>query len=111
MREGVPHAGGGCMLRLGRYSVKLAETPAEFEQVHRLNYRTFVQEIRQHADLGRGALVDKFHDKNIYILALRDGGVIGMLSAHDQPPFSITERLPDPNMIRQPGMKPLEVRL
>src|SRR5947208_15947168 len=72
-------AGGCCMLRLGRYRFKLAETAAEFEQVHRLNYRTFVREIPQHADSGDGSLVDKFHDKNTYILALRDDQIVGMM--------------------------------
>ena len=99
------------MLRLGRYTVKMAETPAELEQVHRLNYRTFVQEIPQHADNGVGTLVDKFHEKNTYILALRDDRLVGMLSAHDQPPFSITSRLPDPNLLFQSNIKPVEVRL
>ena len=27
---------------------KIADTPTEFEQIHALNYRTFVEEIPQH---------------------------------------------------------------
>src|SRR5258708_7942133 len=99
------------MLRLGRYQFKLAESDSEYEQVHRLNYRTFVREIPQHADNGAGALVDKFHDKNTYILPLRDGQIVGMLGAHSQPPFSIAARLADPSILHRPGMRPLEVRL
>lgn len=99
------------MLRLGRYLFKLAETDSEFEQIHRLNYRTFVREIPQHVDNGTGSLVDKFHDKNTYILAIRDGEIVGMLGAHSEPPFSIAARLPDPSILERPGMRPLEVRL
>jgi len=99
------------MLRLGRYVVKTAETDEEFAQIHRLNYRTFVQEIGQHTEASDGSLVDKFHEKNTYILAMREGRLVGMLSAHDQPPFSIASRLAKPELIRRPGMKPLEVRL
>jgi aspartate aminotransferase-like enzyme len=99
------------MLRVGRYVFKRAETEEEFEEVHRLNYRTFVREIHQHADPGDGRLVDKFHDKNVYFIALREGRVVGMISAHDRPPFSITPRLPDPGLLEQPGTRPMEVRL
>ncbi len=99
------------MLRTGRYTFKLAETAEDFEQIHQLNYRTFVHEIRQHSDNGQGRLVDKYHDRNIYFMALSDGQLVGMISVHNQPPFSIESRLPDPSVIRQPGMRPLEVRL
>jgi hypothetical protein len=97
--------------RLGRFHFKAAETPEEMEQVHRLNYRTFVKEICQHDDNGQGRLVDKFHQWNTYFLALLDDRVIGMLSVHDHLPFSVESRLDDVSVIRQPGMRPLEVRL
>jgi aspartate aminotransferase-like enzyme len=99
------------MLRVGHYIFKMAETEQELDQVHRLNYRTFVDEIPQHADTGTGVLVDKFHDKNSYLIALRGGTVVGMLSVHDRPPFSVAGRLPDPQILERPGTKPLEVRL
>lgn len=99
------------MLRLGRYVFKQAETAEELEQVHRLNYKTFVHEIRQHVDSGHGRLVDKYHDRNIYFLCLVDDQLVGMLSVHDDPPFSVESRLADPSMIWRPGMRPLEVRL
>jgi hypothetical protein len=96
---------------VGRFHFKRAETATEIEQVHRLNYRTFVKEIQQHADNGQDRLVDKFHDWNIYFLAMLDDSVIGMISVHDRPPFSVASRLPDRSVIEQPGMRPLEVRL
>ena len=109
LEKGLP--GNQFIPRLGRFLFKRADTPEEIEQVHRLNYRTFVKEIQQHADTGTGRLVDKFHEWNTYFLAILDDQVIGMLSVHDRAPFSVESRLPDPAMIRQPGMRPLEVRL
>jgi aspartate aminotransferase-like enzyme len=99
------------MLRVGHYACKWAETDEEFAQIHRLNYQTFVGEIPQHPDPGTGVLIDKFHHKNRYLIALKDGRVVAMLGVHDQPPFSIADRLPDPALIQAPGMRPLEVRL
>lgn len=99
------------MMRVGNYVFKRAETEQEFEQVHALNYRTFVSEISQYADNGSGVLVDKFHHKNNYFIVLRHGRLLGMLCTHDQAPFSVTDRLPDPSFLQQPGVRPLEVRL
>src|SRR5437868_10824631 len=99
------------MLRVGHYLFKRAESKQEFEQVHRLNHRTFLDEIPQHQPTGTGALVDKFHHKNVYLIVLRDERVVGMVSAHDQPPFSIADRLPSPEILLEPGTRPLEVRL
>jgi len=101
----------GVLFRVGGLSFKPAETDEEFRQVHRLNYRTFVREIGQHADPGTGLLVDKFHDKNVYFIAARDGQVIGMLAAHDRPPFSVADRLPDAAVLDRLGGRLLEVRL
>jgi aspartate aminotransferase-like enzyme len=99
------------MLQVGGYIFKRAETDDEFDQIHALNYRTFVGEIPQHADTGTGRLVDKFHHKNTYFIALADKEVVGMVSVHGQPPFSIADRLPDPGLLERPGTRPLEVRL
>jgi aspartate aminotransferase-like enzyme len=99
------------MLHVGRYVFKCADTREELEQIHRLNYQTFVGEIAQHADNGAGYLVDKFHDKNAYLVVLKDNRVVGMMGVHHQPPFSIAERLSDPGILAQPGIRPLEVRL
>jgi aspartate aminotransferase-like enzyme/N-acyl-L-homoserine lactone synthetase len=99
------------MLRVGCYTFKIAETSHEIEQVHRLNYRTFVDEIPQHEDTGTGMLVDKFHHKNTYLIVLRASKLVGMMSVHDQPPFSVASRMPDPELLERRGTKPLEVRL
>ncbi|MGE3805028.1 MAG: aminotransferase class V-fold PLP-dependent enzyme [Gemmataceae bacterium] len=99
------------MLRVGHYIFKRAETTSEFEQVHRLNYQTFVNEIPQHPDTGEGQLVDKFHSKNAYFIVVENGRVIAMVSGHDEPPFSVADRLPDQSILTRPGTRPLEVRL
>jgi aspartate aminotransferase-like enzyme len=99
------------MLQVGRYIFKRADAPEEFEQIHRLNYQTFVSEIPQHPDPGNERLVDKFHHKNEYFIAIEDDQVVGMVCGHDQPPFSVADRLEDPEIIQRPGMRPLEVRL
>jgi hypothetical protein len=96
---------------VGPYVFKQADSAAEFEQIHALNYLTFVREIPQHDDPGGGRLVDKFHDKNRYFVALRGERVVGMLALNDQPPFSIASRLPDPTLLTAPGTRPLEIRL
>lgn len=99
------------MLCVGAYRFKPAETPAELEQVHRLNYQTFVREIPQHDDPGTGQLIDKFHDKNQYLICLKDGELAGMVSWSDQPPFSVEKRLPDRQVLDVPGVRPVEIRL
>jgi hypothetical protein len=106
-----PAAGDTPVPRLGRFEFKRAQTAEEFEQVHRMNYRTFVKEIPQHADDGAGRLVDKFHEWSTYFLALDGPRLIGMLSVHDRRPFSIESRLDDASVLSRPGMRPLEVRL
>src|SRR5262245_51571652 len=106
-----PAPGDQSVPRLGRFRFKVADTDDELEQVHRLNYRTFVREIPQHADNGTGRLVDKFHDWSTYFLALDGKRLVGMLSVHDRAPFSVEARMADPSVIHQPGMRPLEVRL
>jgi len=102
---------GPSVLRKGRYVFKVADRPDELAQLHALNWRTFVREVPQHHDPGGDQLVDKFHDKNLYFVALCDGRVVGMLAVHDQPPFSIAEKLDDPKVLAGLGPRPLEVRL
>ncbi len=74
---------------------KVAAQPEEFEQIHRLNYKTFVEEIPQHHANSEGRLVDKFHDENTYFIALDDNHVVGMICARDKRPFSLDQKLVD----------------
>lgn len=109
-RRGVPHRDSS-MFRAGGYEIRFASSPEDFEKIHQLNYRTFVREIPQHHDDGSGSLVDKFHHKNRYLIALKEDKLVGMLSFHEQPPFSVADRLPDPSILVQPNIRPLEIRL
>jgi len=98
-------------LRLGRYTFKPAETADEYAQVHRLNYKTFVRELPQHSDPGEEQLVDKFHDRNTYFVAMYEDRVVGMISGHDQAPFSVADKMSDKRQLSLLGPRPFEVRL
>lgn len=78
-----------------RYRFKQASTEDELDQIFRLNHSVFAGELEQYPELPSGRLVDKFHDKNTYLIALCEGAVIGMIALHDQPPFSVAGRLAD----------------
>jgi aspartate aminotransferase-like enzyme len=89
---------------------KQAESNGEIEQIHRLNHRVFAEEIGQHAITSDGLLVDKFHARNHYFIATRNDRLIGMVSVHDGPDFSIASRLSDKSTLAR-LRAPLEVRL
>ena len=89
---------------------KQADTAAEFQQIHALNHRVFAEEIAQHHTESSGLLIDRLDHQNTYFIALRDDRVIGMISAHSGPIFSVTRRLPDPQSLSQ-FPRPFEARL
>ncbi len=84
--------------------------PDDAAQIHALNHRIFAEEIGQHHTEESGLLVDRFHAGNRYFVAVRNARVIGMISAHAGPAFSVTRRLPD-RAILERFERPLEVRL
>jgi len=90
---------------------KVASEDWEFEQIHRLNYRTFVEEIPQHKASPTHRLVDKFHDQNTYLICLSDNQVVGMLAARGNRPFSLDQKLPNLDSLLPPGRKICEIRL
>jgi aspartate aminotransferase-like enzyme/GNAT superfamily N-acetyltransferase len=90
---------------------KIATTADEFEQIHRLNYRTFVEEIPQHSPNREGRHVDKFHADNTYIVGLREGRVIAQLAIRRRRPFSLDGKLPNLDQWLPPGRNPVELRL
>lgn len=90
---------------------KVATTADEFEQIHRLNYQTFVGEIPQHSPNPDGRLVDKFHAENTYLIGVRGGNVIAMLAIRRRRPFSLDSKLPDLDRWLPPGRHPVELRL
>jgi aspartate aminotransferase-like enzyme len=90
---------------------KIATEEWEFEQIHELNYRTFVEEIPQHQPAEQPRLVDKFHEENTYLICLAGKRVVGMLAARGQRPFSLDQKLPNLDSFLPAGRRPCEVRL
>src|SRR5260370_17620934 len=93
------------------YQTKLAETGEEYLGIRRLNHRTFASELGQHETTADELLADRFEHKSRYIITLHDGEVIGMVAIHDQPPFSIVQRLPDASLLDRIPLTNLQVPL
>jgi aspartate aminotransferase-like enzyme/GNAT superfamily N-acetyltransferase len=91
--------------------IKLASEEWEFEQIHRLNYRTFVEEIPQHAPNPDGRLVDRFHDENTYVVCLNGRQLVGMLALRAKRPFSLDSKVPRLDQHLPAGRVPVECRL
>lgn len=90
---------------------KIASEPDEFEQIRRLNYRTFVEEIPQHGPNHDRALIDKFEAETTYSICLRGTTVVGMISVCGTRPFSLDAKLPDLDSHLPAGRSLCEVRL
>ncbi len=90
---------------------KIASEPWEFEAVHRLNYKTFVEEIPQHARNPEERLVDKFHHENTYAICLHGSELVGMVAGRAHRPFSLDAKLPELDKYLPAGRKAVEVRL
>jgi aspartate aminotransferase-like enzyme/N-acetylglutamate synthase-like GNAT family acetyltransferase len=75
------------------FHYKIATTEHEFTQIHRLNYKTFVEEIPQHHTNEEGILVDRFHHDNTYIICIHKHQVVGMIAVCDKRPFSLDEKI------------------
>ncbi len=90
---------------------KVASTPEEFEQIHALNYRTFVEEIPQHAANPDRKLIDRFHEQNTYLICLRGKRLVGMMALRGERPFSLDAKLPALDTYLPPGRSLCEVRL
>jgi len=74
-------------------SFKIADQEWEFNEIHKLNYETFVEEIPQHSANHEKSLIDKFHDENNYLICLRENSVAGMIAVRDKRPFSLDNKL------------------
>jgi hypothetical protein len=75
------------------YTFKVASEDWEFEQIHKLNYRTFVEEIPQHESNPEKTLIDKFHNENTYMICLHRDQLVGMVAIRGKRPFSLDEKL------------------
>lgn len=90
---------------------KTASEDWEFEQIHRLNYKTFVEEIPQHQASPSQRLVDKFHAENAYLICLCNQKLVGMLAVRGNRPFSLDQKLPDLDSHLPAGRRICEIRL
>jgi aspartate aminotransferase-like enzyme len=83
----------------------------EFEQIHRLNYKTFVEEIPQHHASPTHRLVDKFHAENTYLICLSGKKLVGMLAVRGKRPFSLDQKLENLDSYLPAGRSICEIRL
>jgi aspartate aminotransferase-like enzyme len=90
---------------------KQATEDWEFEAIHRLNYRTFVEEIPQHTSNREQRLVDRFHFENTYFICLRGKQLVGMIAVHSTRPFSLDYKLENLDSYLPPKRSFCEVRL
>jgi aspartate aminotransferase-like enzyme len=90
---------------------KIASEDWEFEAIHRLNYKTFVEEIPQHARNPEQRLVDKLHAENTYAICLHGDRLVGMVTGRGNRPFSLDHKVPNLDSHLPSGHKVLEVRL
>ncbi len=90
---------------------KFAAEDWEFEEIHRLNYKTFVEEIPQHQISPTHRLVDKFHAENTYLICLCGRKLAGMLAARGNRPFSLDQKLSNVDSFLPAGRRTCEIRL
>lgn len=90
---------------------KFADEDWEFEQIHRLNYKTFVEEIPQHHTSPTQRLVDKFHAENTYLICRCGRKLAGMLAVRGNRPFSLDQKLERLDSYLPAGRRLCEVRL
>ena len=90
---------------------KIATEDWEFEQIHELNYATFVEEIPQHVENSAGRLVDQFHEENTYFICLQGRHLVGMVAARGNRPFSLDHKLQDLDAYLPPERPVCEIRL
>lgn len=104
------------MTRLGkRHSphrvYRIASKPWELDQIHRLNYRTFVEEIPQHSPNPDRRLVDPLLRQSTPFVCLEGRRVIGMVMISGSRPFSLDRKLPGLDSYLPVAHKPCEIRL
>lgn len=75
------------------YWCKVARTEAEFEEIAKLNYETFVEEIPQHEANSSGARIDPFHGQNTYLIVLYNTELVGMIALRSERPFSLDNKI------------------
>lgn len=90
---------------------KIATESWELEAIHRLNHRTFAEEIPQHSASESGRLVDRFHAENTYFIGLDGELLVGMVALRGVRPFSLDAKLADLDAHLPAGRRICEIRL
>lgn len=90
---------------------KVATEDWEFDLIHQLNYKTFVEEIPQHPVSSHKRMVDRFHDENTYLICLSNRRLVGMIACRGQRPFSLDQKLENLDSYLPPGRALCEIRL
>ena len=90
---------------------RIATQDWEFEAVHRLNYKTFVEEIPQHERNPEERLVDRFHAENVYAICCDGDQLVGMVCGRVERPFSLDAKLPNLDSYLPSGRRLVEIRL
>jgi N-acyl-L-homoserine lactone synthetase len=79
------------VVRRSPIEFRVAAHPSEFEQVSRLLYQTFVEEIPQHPPNPDGRHTDRFHNENQYVVAKSGDEVVGVIAIRGYRPFSLDQ--------------------
>lgn len=96
---------------MAEFRYKIADQQHEFEAIHRLNYRTFVEEIPQHPPNAARRLVDRFHDENVYAICTSGDELVGMVAGRCVRPFSLDAKLGNLDHYLPSHVKAVEIRL
>ena len=99
------------MVSMPSLAFRMARGERELQQLHALHYRAFVEEIPQHPRNDARLHVDRFHDENVYLVAVDGDAVVGSLALRTRRPFSLDQKLPDLDAHLPPNRRFCEVRL
>ena len=95
-----------------QFTFRIASSQSEFDQIHQLNYQTFVEEIPQHSENPDRSLVDRFHDDNTYFICLNDEDeVVGMVNVREERPFSLDQKISNLDALLPGSSAICEIRL
>ncbi|MGE6536263.1 aminotransferase class V-fold PLP-dependent enzyme [Bacillus luti] len=91
---------------------KVADQAWEFESIHKLNYKTFVEEIPQHKETKERVRIDRFHEENTYLICLDNDKLVGMVALRGKRPFSLDYKISNLDIyLQKHGEKVYEIRL
>ncbi|MFL6194211.1 MAG: N-acyl amino acid synthase FeeM domain-containing protein [Thermoanaerobaculia bacterium] len=91
--------------------VKIVSEDWELEQVYQLTYRTFVEEIPQHAPNEERRRVDPRLERSVCFICLDGPQLRGMVVFGGERPFSLDDKVADLDSYLPPHERPCEIRL